>query len=73
MNATAHGVAVISLAYGVGLTAVFGWVIRRAEGLASARQRRDSSAIVLNGAAACLGAVMCAAAVVIGLLAMTHE
>jgi hypothetical protein len=48
-------------------------MIRRGEALASARRRGDSTAIVLNVAAAFVCAAACAATIVIGLIAMTHE
>jgi Na+/proline symporter len=60
-------------AVGVGVTAVFGEGALAVTRIAQARRDGRSEDLILNGLLVVLAAVVCAAALVIGFLAMTHK
>jgi hypothetical protein len=64
-----------ALVVGVGVTAVFGQGALAAHRLAMARRddRARPGAILANGAVIALAGIVCAAALVVGFIAMTHK
>jgi hypothetical protein len=66
-------IVLIALCGGVGVTAVFGVGVIRSEALFQARERGDQGAVLLNGTAVVACGLICLAAVVVGVLAMTHK
>jgi hypothetical protein len=66
-------ILLIALCGGVGVTAVFGFGVLRLEALESAREHDDRGAVLVNGAAVAACAAVCLAAIVFGVLAMTHK
>lgn len=66
-------IVLIALAGGVGVTTVFGVGVLRGEALEQARSEGRTSAVVVNGAVVALCALVCLAAIVAGIVAMTHK
>ncbi|MEV4420258.1 hypothetical protein AB0L40_09830 [Patulibacter sp. NPDC049589] len=66
-------IALIALCGGVGVTAVFGIGVLHAEALDAARGDGRTGAVLLNGAVVVACGLVCLAAIVVGVLAMTHK
>ncbi|MGX6449338.1 hypothetical protein ACVU7I_14920 [Patulibacter sp. S7RM1-6] len=66
-------IALAALCGGVGVTAVFGIGVLRGEALLAARRRGGGGAVAVNGLVVAACAVVCVAAIVAGVLAMTHK
>lgn len=66
-------ILVVVLVVGVGITALFGEGVVSVNRLLSARRSDRPGATVLNGVIVALTAVVCAAALVAGFVAMTHK
>jgi hypothetical protein len=66
-------IVVAVLIAGVGLTTLFGEAVRSAQRLQVARRDGSTAAVALNGLVIGVAAVVCAAAVVVGVLAMMHK
>jgi hypothetical protein len=62
-----------AFAVGVGATAVFGQGAQAAQRIADARRRGSTADLVLNGAVVGLAGLVCAAVLVVGVIAMTHK
>lgn len=66
-------ILVVVLVAGVGITALFGEGVVSVDRLLSARRADRRGAVILNGVIVALTAVVCVAALVAGLVAMTHK
>jgi hypothetical protein len=66
-------IALIALCGGVGVTAVFGFGVLRLEALESAREEGQGGGVLANGLVVALCAAVCVAAIVVGVVAMTHK
>jgi len=66
-------IVLIAFCGGVGVTAIFGVGVLRAEALEEAREHGRTGAAILNGAVVAACAAVCLAAIVVGVLAMTHK
>jgi hypothetical protein len=66
-------IAVVAFAGGVGVTAIYGFLVMRAEALERARQRGETATVAANGLLVGVCAAICIAAVVLGFIAMTHK
>ncbi len=66
-------IVLIALGGGVGVTAIFGFGVLRLETLDQARADGRTATALVAGATVALCAVVCLAAVVFGVLAMTHK
>lgn len=66
-------IALAALCGGVGVTAIFGVGVLRGEAVERARERGDGAAVVVNGAIVAACGLVCVAAVVVGVVAMTHK
>ncbi|WP_026912702.1 hypothetical protein [Patulibacter minatonensis] len=66
-------IVLIALGGGVGVTAIFGFGVLRGEALEQARTEGRSTAVLVNGALVALCGAVCLAAIVFGVIAMTHK
>jgi hypothetical protein len=66
-------IALAALCGGVGVTAIFGVGVLRGEAAGRARERGDTAAAALNGLIVAACALVCVAAIVVGVVAMTHK
>jgi hypothetical protein len=55
------------------VTAIYGFLVIRWEALERARRRGEGAAVALNGALVATCRAICLAALVLGLIAMTHK
>jgi hypothetical protein len=61
------------LIVGVGVTAIFGQGAAAAERLREARRDGETTAVARNGAIVGVSALVCVAALAVGVVAMTHK
>jgi hypothetical protein len=66
-------IALVAFGGGVGVTAIYGFLVLRADALERARERGQGAAVALNGALVAVCGAICLAALVLGLVAMTHK
>jgi hypothetical protein len=66
-------ITLIAFGGGVGITAIYGFMITRAGALARARERGQGGAAALNATLVGVCGAICLAAIVLGLIAMTHK
>jgi hypothetical protein len=66
-------IVLATFAGGVGLTAIYGFLLTRAQAAAEARRRGATGAAALNSALVAACGLICAAALVVGFLAMMQK
>jgi hypothetical protein len=66
-------IALAALCGGAGVTAIFGVGVLRGEAIGRARERGDSAAVARNGVVVAGCALVCVAAIVVGVVAMMHK
>jgi hypothetical protein len=65
--------AVIAAVGGIGVVGAFGLVLLGLNGVRQARERTEGGSAAVPGTLALVGIAVCAAALVIGFIAMTHK
>jgi len=66
-------IALVAFVGGVGVTALYGFLVMRAEALERARERGETATVAANGLVVGVCAAVCLAALVLGFIAMTHK
>jgi hypothetical protein len=66
-------ITLIAFGGGVGITAIYGFMVMRAQRVAQARERREPGAVALNATLVAVCGAICLAAIVLGLIAMTRK
>lgn len=66
-------IALAALCGGVGVTAIFGVGVLRAEAAERARERGQGAAVAVNAAVVVACTLVCVAAIVVGVVAMVHK